>query len=89
MTLQFELCIYSGELKAGQKGFDSKQGQKIFGFSTTFRLTLVSTQPPMQWVRRVRSQGVKRPVHEAGHSHSTSFEAKNSGVISLVSCTSS
>jgi hypothetical protein len=50
-------------------GFDSQQGLGIFLFTTVFRMALRPTQPPIQWVPGVLSLGVKRPGHEADHSH--------------------
>jgi hypothetical protein len=35
---------YRDELRAGQLGFDSRQGQKIFRYSTESRLALRPTQ---------------------------------------------
>jgi hypothetical protein len=48
----------------------------IFLFTTTFRLALGPTQPPIQWVPRALSLGVKRQGREAGHSPSSSAEVK-------------
>jgi hypothetical protein len=42
---------YSDGLRAGWQGFDSRQGQKIFLYSTASRLALWPTQPTIQWVR--------------------------------------
>jgi len=39
--------------------FESSQGQEIFSFSETFRLTLGPTQPPVQWVLGAKWQSVK------------------------------
>jgi hypothetical protein len=42
-----------------------------------FRKALGSIQPPIHWVPRALSLGVKRPVCEADHSPPTSAEVKN------------
>jgi hypothetical protein len=47
---------------------DSQQGQEIFPYSTASRPNLGLTQPPIQWVPRALSPGVKRLVLEADHS---------------------
>jgi hypothetical protein len=41
------------------------------------RLVLRPTQPPIQWVPRPLSPGVKLAEHEADHSPPTSAEVKN------------
>jgi len=56
-------------LWAGQLGFDSWQGMGFFLLITTSRLTLVSTQSPIQWVSGVSSLGTKWLGHETDHSH--------------------
>jgi hypothetical protein len=48
-------------------GFDSRWGLWIFLFTTASRTALGPTQPPIQWVKRALSQGVKRPGREADH----------------------
>jgi hypothetical protein len=58
-------------------GFDSLWGPGIFLFTTASRSALEPTQPPIQWAPRAISLGVKRPEREAGHSPTSSFEAKN------------
>jgi hypothetical protein len=40
------------------------------------RPVLGSTYPPIQWVPRALSPGVKRPGREAGHSPPTTAEVK-------------
>jgi hypothetical protein len=45
-------------------------------FSTSSRLALGPTQPPIQWVPGVLSPGVKRQGREADHSPPTSAEVK-------------
>jgi hypothetical protein len=47
-----------------------------FHFSTSFRLVLGSTQPPIQWVPGAISPGVKRQGREADHSLPASAEVK-------------
>jgi hypothetical protein len=45
-------------------------------FSTSSRLALGSTQPPIQWVPGVLSPGVNRPGREVDHSPPTNAEVK-------------
>jgi hypothetical protein len=45
---------------------------KNYPFSRSSRPTLGSTQPPIQWVPRALSTGVKRPGRESDHSPLTS-----------------
>jgi hypothetical protein len=51
-------------------------GSRIF-FSTSSRPALGPTQPPIQWVPKTLSPGVKRTGCEADHSPPTSAERKN------------
>jgi hypothetical protein len=51
------------------RGFESRQGLRIFLFTTASRLALVPTQYPIQWVPGALSLEVKRPGLEADHSH--------------------
>jgi len=51
--------------------FDSWQGLGIFLFFSISKLTLGSTQPPIQWVPGALSPGIKQPVCEADHSPSS------------------
>jgi hypothetical protein len=44
-------------------GFNSWQGLGIFLFTTVPRLPLGPTQPPIQWVPRALSLGVKLTTH--------------------------
>jgi hypothetical protein len=44
-----EMDFYDG-LGAGHPGFDSRQGQVIFLYSTASRPVLGPTQPPVQWI---------------------------------------
>jgi hypothetical protein len=73
-----KLYIFSNGLQAGRPGFDSRQ-YKIFLFSTVSRLTLGTTQPPIQWVPWALSPGVKRQGHEADPSPPSSAEVKKGG----------
>jgi hypothetical protein len=49
------------------RGFESRQGLRIFLFITVSRLVLEPTQPPIQWVPGNPSLGVKRLSREAKH----------------------
>jgi hypothetical protein len=51
-------------------------GLGIFLFDIPSRPALVPTQPPIQWVTRALSLGVKRPGREADHSPPSSAEVK-------------
>jgi hypothetical protein len=62
--------------KIGVLGFDSRRGLGIFLFTTAFRTVLGPAEPPIQWVPRVLSLGVKRPGREADHSPPSSAEVK-------------
>jgi hypothetical protein len=66
---------YSDALRAGQPGFESRQG-KDFLFSITSTPAVGPTQPPIQWVPGVLSLGVKRSGREADHSPPASAEVK-------------
>jgi hypothetical protein len=59
------------------RGFESRQGLGIFLFTTASRPVLRPTQPPIQWVPGAISLGVKRPGHEADHSHPSNAEVNN------------
>jgi hypothetical protein len=58
-------------------GFKSWYGLEIFLLTTTSRLALGPTQPPIQWVLGALSFGVKQLGHEADHSPPSSAEVKN------------
>jgi hypothetical protein len=58
-------------------GFNSQRGLGIFLFTTTSRMALGSTQPPIQWILGDLSLGVKRPGREADHSPPSSAKVKN------------
>jgi hypothetical protein len=57
-------------------GFESRKEQKIFLISKTFRSTLRTTQPLVQWVPG-HFLGIKQPGHEVNHSPTPSAEIKN------------
>jgi len=59
-------------LWTGRRGFDSR-----FLFATVSRLALGPSQPPIQWVTRALSLGLKWPRREADHSPISSAEVKN------------
>jgi hypothetical protein len=46
-------------------------------FATTYRLTLGPTQPPVQWIPRFLTPGLKLPGRETDHSPQSSAEVKN------------
>jgi hypothetical protein len=77
-------CWYRGHCAGWmteELGFDFLQGQEVFLFSTASIPALGPTQPPIQWVLRAVSLGVKRPGREANHSLPSSAEVKNGGAI--------
>jgi hypothetical protein len=76
-----QLSLHSDGLRAGQPGFDCRQGQEIFLYSTASRLALGPTQPFL-WVLAAVSPGVKRPGSEADLSLSSSVGVKNGGAMS-------
>jgi hypothetical protein len=55
-------------LRAGRSGFDSRRGLGIFLVATASRQALGPTQSPIQWVLGL-FPWIKRPGHEADHSH--------------------
>jgi hypothetical protein len=59
---------YSDEVRDGRPGFDSRQRQDIFLYSTASRPSLGPTQPPIEWVPMGCFLGEKRPGSEANHS---------------------
>jgi hypothetical protein len=64
-------------LAARLSSFDSRQGKVIFLFSVASRRALLPTQPPIQFVAKTVSQGLKRPGRGADHSPtSTNVEVK-------------
>jgi hypothetical protein len=69
---------YSDWLRAGQPRSWSSSPDKVknFLFSMSSRPALGPTQPPIQWVPRALSLGVKRPGSEADHSPPASAEVK-------------
>jgi hypothetical protein len=66
---------YSDWLWAGRSGFDSRWGLGIL-FGTVSRPALGPTLPPIQWVPRALSLGVKRPGREGDHLPPSSVEVK-------------
>jgi hypothetical protein len=58
------------------RGFESRQRQRIFLFTTVPRLALVTTQPPIQWVPGA-SLGIARRGREADRLHPSSAKVKN------------
>jgi hypothetical protein len=71
------------KLCAGRLGFGIVQEQGIFLYLTASRMTLGSTQPPIQRAPGALSPAVKRPGREVDHSPPPSAEVKNAW-----SCTS-
>jgi hypothetical protein len=70
--MKLELGLYSDELRVGRSGFDSRQGQDIFLFSTISRRALELTQTPIQWVPGIFSRRyIRWPGREADHSPSS------------------
>jgi hypothetical protein len=69
---------YRDWLRAGRpRGRSSSPGRvNNFYFSMSSRLSLGSTQPPMQCVPWALSPGVKRPWREAKHSPATRAEVE-------------
>jgi hypothetical protein len=57
-------------------GFGSWRGLGIFLFTTTSRMTMGPTQPPIQWVPGALSLGIKRPGSEADKSPPSNAEVK-------------
>jgi hypothetical protein len=54
-------CARAGVwLRTGRPGFDARQGQRIFPLASESWRALGPTQPPVRWVPRVLSPGVKR-----------------------------
>jgi hypothetical protein len=54
-TISVLLSRYSDRLQAGQPGFDSRQAQEIFLYSTTLTPALGPSQSPIQWIPRAVS----------------------------------
>jgi hypothetical protein len=64
-----------------QRGWSSSPGRtKNFLLSTSSRLVLGPTQPPLQWVPGILSPGVKRSGREADHPPPTSAQVKNTWI---------
>jgi hypothetical protein len=58
------------------RGFESRQGLGIFLFATASRPALGPTRPPIQWIPRALSLGVKCLGREADHSPPSSAEVE-------------
>jgi hypothetical protein len=71
-------------LQAGWPGFDSRQGLGTFLFATASRTALGPNQPPIQWVPRVLSPGVKPQERETDHSPPSSAEVNNAPLLHYV-----
>jgi hypothetical protein len=56
--------------------FGSRRGLGIFLFITASRTALGPTKPPIQWISRALSLGVKQSGREADHSPPSSAEVK-------------
>jgi hypothetical protein len=56
------------------QGFEFWWGLEIFLFTTTARMALGPTQPPIQWIPGALSLGAKWLGHEADHSLSSSAD---------------
>jgi hypothetical protein len=52
---------YNDGLRAERPWFDSRQGKYIFLFFTASSTVLGPIKPPIQWIPKAISQGVKRP----------------------------
>jgi hypothetical protein len=76
-----QVSHYSNKLQTGWPGLNSWKGQEIFLYSLASRLALGPTQPPIQWVFRTLSPGVRRPEGEDDHSSSLSAQVKNGGAM--------
>jgi hypothetical protein len=63
----FTLSSAKAKAKRWTTGFDSRDWQETFIFSTASRPTQGPTLPPVQYVPRAISQAVNRPASEAGH----------------------
>jgi hypothetical protein len=77
-TISSNFITWHSWLRAGRpRGRGSSPGRvKNFFFSTSARLALGPTQPPIQWVLGSLSPGVKRQGREADHSPPASAEVK-------------
>jgi hypothetical protein len=58
-------------VKTGDRGSIPGRGERIFPLTSVSRPSLLSTQPPVQWILRVLSQGLKpgRGVRLTTHPH--------------------
>jgi hypothetical protein len=62
-------------------GFDSRQGQEIYFYSTASTTVLGHTQPFIQWVTGTLSPVVKRLARATNHSLPSSVEIERDGGI--------
>jgi hypothetical protein len=76
--------MYSTACTTEEWGFDSRQGQDIFLFSTAFRPAMEPTQHQIQWSLRI-----KRPGNEADHAFVSSAEVNSGQAIPPLAHTSS
>jgi hypothetical protein len=84
-----ELNRYRDGLWAGRPGFGFRHGKETFLFSMGSGPTLRSNQPPIQWVPRAVSPGVKPLGCEVYYSPPSSAKVKNGGAMPPLSHTSS
>jgi hypothetical protein len=67
--------LWTTSLTTEESGFDySFSGSRDFSFATTPRPDLGLIHPPIHWVPRTLSQGIKRPRGQADHSLPLSAE---------------
>jgi hypothetical protein len=92
-TVQIMLTVRSRDgdwLRAGRPRSQSSSPSRVKNslFSTSPRLALGSTQPPIQWVLGALSPRVKPPKREADHSPQTSAEVKKTSppYVFMVQC---
>jgi hypothetical protein len=83
------LSRYSDGLRAGRPGFDSRQGQELFIYSTASNLAFGPAKLPIQWAPGAVSPEVMRLDREADYSPPSSVEVKNGEAIPLLPHTSS
>jgi hypothetical protein len=78
---KFTFPIAYSQCSDGRLGFDPRQQQKIFIFSTVSKSVVGPTHPPIQWVSGAIFLEVKRQGGEANHSPPSSAEVKNGGAL--------
>jgi hypothetical protein len=84
-----ELFRYSDGLCARRPEFASRQGRRIFLYSTVSRPVLGPTQPLIQWVSGGSFPRAERPGCEADHSPPPIAEVNKNGAIPPLPHTSS